>query len=307
MKFISPLTLTDAMVAPGTTVPEPAPGETAWVSGGTYAIDDRRILTATHRIYLCLQAHTGRAQRPDVDVEYWQDVGPTLRWAPFDQYISTPATGAAALTYVLQPGYFNALALYGLVGTQLAVTLRDGPGGAVIYHHDAPLAEDPIGWYEYLFRAPRAITQFAATNLPIRPDAELTVRVSAAEGQPVALGLVALGDLVDLVGDLPDQGGTEYGATAEPTTYSYIKTDDFGTTTIVRRHRATGMTASVLLPRQYADEALRQIQQVLDVPVAWIATDAPGYTGLNVFGLGSGRLVYESANARLQLTVKGMI
>lgn len=307
MKFISPLSITDTMIASGTTVPEPAASETAWTSGGTYAIGDKRILASTHRVYLCIQASTGRTQTPDVDVEYWRDDGPTQRWAPFDIYTSTPATNTTSVTYVLRPGYVNALALYGLVGTRLTVTLKDAPGGAVIYSHDGPLFEYQPSWYEYLFVAPRAITQFSVTNLPIRPDVELTISVSAASGQPVAIGMITLGDLIDLVG-MDGDGGTEYGASAEPVSYSYIKTDDFGTTTIVRRHKATGLTASVALPQQAADEALRQIQQVLDVPVAWIATSSPGYQGLNVFGLATARLVYETAaTAKLQLTVKGLI
>lgn len=307
MKFIMPSTVTDSMIAAGTTVLEPAPGETAWASGGTYVVGDRRIRSTTHRVYLCIQAHTGRSQLPEADTEYWKDVGPTLRMAPFDSYISTPATGTTSLTYVLQPGYFNAFSLYGLVGTHLSVVIKDAPGGTVIYSHDAPLFEDPGGWYEYLFVAPRLFNQFSETNLPIRPAAELSITVSSATGQPVAIGMITLGDMIDLVGDMAEFGGTEYGATAEPITYSYINTDEFGNTTITRRHRATGMSAAVVLPHKNADEALRQIQKVLDVPVAWIATDVEGYTGLNVFGLGSARLSYEPTVARLQLTVKGMI
>jgi hypothetical protein len=120
--------------------------------------------------------------------------------------------------------------------------------------------------------------------------------------------MLLVGDVVDLVGDLAAFGGTEYGATAEPISYSYIGTDEFGQTTIVRRHKATSMSARIVLPHKNADEALRLIQSVLDVPVGWIASDAPGYTGLNVFGLGSARLEYDSAfTANINLTVKGLI
>lgn len=307
MKFIRPITLTESMLK-SSTVSEPAATEAAWQSGGAYAAGDLRIRASTHRVYLCTSSHSGSAIPPELDVARWTDAGPTLRWAPFDFYISTAAMSTTSLTYVLQPGYFNAFALYGLTGTQLSVVIKDESGGSIIYSHVAPLYEDPAGWYEYLFVAPRAITQVSKTNLPIRPDAEVSITVSAASGQPVGIGMITLGDMVDLLGDLAEFGGTEYGATAEPTTYSYIKTDDFGNTTIVRRHRATGMNASVALPRINADEALRQIQTVLDVPVAWVATDAAGYAGLNVFGLGSARMSYDSPEiAKLQITVKGMI
>ena len=179
----------------------------------------------------------------------------------------------------------------------------------MLYEHDAPLTEDFAGWYEYLFVSPKVLTQFNVSSLPIRPTAELTVTVTAATGQPVGIGMIVLGDLVNLVGDLADFGGTEYGATAEPVSYSYIKTDDFGETTIVRRSAATSMTAKIVLPAKNADDALRLIQDVLDVPVAWIALPGnPKYKGLNVFGLGSARVAYENFSiARIDLTVKGMI
>jgi hypothetical protein len=308
VNFLKPFTITDAMIGAGTSIAEPASGEIAWVSAGTFAVGAKRIRTATHREYLCIQAHSGRTNTPETDTAYWQDVGPTRRWAPFDIYTSTSATATTSLTYVLSPGYFNALALYGLVGTAYAITIKDAPGGATIFSETGPLSDPPAGWYEYLFAAPKAITKLFRPDLPIRPNAELTITITAGTGQPVGVGMIVVGNLVDLVGDLADFGGTEYGSSAEPVTYSYIKTDDFGNTTIVRRHKATSMTAKVVLPRANADEALRQIEEVLDVPVAWIATAKPGYSGLNVFGLGSARLAYQSAVvAEIDLTVKGMI
>jgi hypothetical protein len=309
MNFIKPITITDAMIATGTSIAEPAAGETEWVSAASYTAGDTVIRTQTHRKYIALQTHSGRTTAPESDPTYWDDVGPTLRWAPFDSYISTGATATTTLTYVLNPGYFNALALYGLVGTNISITIKDAPGGSTIYSFTSPLFEDPAGWYEYLFVAPKPITKFARSNLPIRPEAELTITVTAATGQPVGIGMIVVGDLVDLVGDLAEFGGTEYGSMAEPVTYSYIKTDEFGNTTIVRRHRSTNMTAKIVLPSERTDEALRQIQEVLDVPVAWIAKpNRSGFQGLNVFGLGSARVTYESPGlSRIDLNVKGMI
>jgi hypothetical protein len=145
--------------------------------------------------------------------------------------------------------------------------------------------------------------------LPIRPDAELTVTVTAGSGVVVGIGMIVVGDQINLVGDLAGFGGTEYGSTSEPITYSYIKTDEFGNTTIVKRHKATNISAKIVLPTERADEALRQIQEVLDVPVAWIAkSPSRGFEGLNVFGLGSARVSYESPQvSRIDLQVKGMI
>ena len=304
MNILTPLTITDAMILAGTTIAEPDASETAWVSAGTYTVGQERIRTTTHKVYECVQASSGRTALPEVDTAYWLEKRPTKRWAPFDSYTSTAASGTTSMTYVLQPGYFNALAMYGLIGTSAAITIKDEPAGATIYSNTVSLLEDPDGWWEFLFLQTRQINKLILTGVPIRPAAELTITLA---GAAVAVGMINVGDYKSLMGD-GEWGGTQYGAKAEPVSYSYIKTNADGTTTIVRRNAATSMRASVVLPREQADNALLFVQRVLDVPVSWVATDASGYAGLNVFGLGSGSLSYDGPNhATLDLTVKGMI
>lgn len=308
MKMLTPIQITDSMILAGTSVAEPAASETAWVSGGTYTAGQRRIRASTHRVYLCTANHTGSSTPPESDAARWVDDGPTQRWAPFDVYTSTAAQGTGNLTFVLQPGYFNAVALYGLVGSTVQVTIKSAPGGAVIYSRTVSLYESAVGWYEYLFVQPLPLTKLILSDLPIRPSAELTISVSASASATVKIGMIVAGDYQSLVGDLAEFGGTRYGASAEPVTYSYIDTDAYGTVTIKRRHSATSMRAVVVLPLVYADRALAMLQAVLDVPVAFVAVDQAGYAGLNVFGLASTRVSYDSlGDATIDLTVKGMI
>lgn len=309
MNIITPITITEAMIGASTTIAEPAAGETAWSgSSVSYIVGDERIRATTHRKYRCAAAHTSAASPlPENDSTRWVDIGPTLRHAPFDTYTSTAATATTSLTYVLTPGYFNALAMYGLTGSAYSITVQDAPGGTTLATRTGYLTEDPLGWYEYLFAAPRTINKIVETDLPIRPTAELTVTITAASGQPVGMGMCVVGDYASLAG-IGAWGGTQYGASAEPITYSYIKTNDDGTTTIVRRHAATNLRATIALPRTEADAVLQAVQQVLDVPVAVIATDAAGYRGLNTFGLLSASMKYDSfGTASLELTAKGMI
>ena len=307
MNIITPITVTAAMIGAGTTIAEPAAGETAWVSAGTYALADLRIRTTTHRVYKCVQAHTGRTALPEDDSAYWLDYQPTQKWAPFDVYTSTAATTVTTMTYVLTPGYFNAVALYGLTGNAYTLTVKDVTGGTTIYSSSGYLYDAPIGWYEYLFGTVVAVRKLVFTEIPIRPAAELTLTITAATGEAVGLGMLVCGDYVPLHG-YGDWGGVQYGASAEPVTYSYIRTDEYGTTTIVRRHSATNLRVSVALPRDQADGALQAMQSVLDVPVAWIATDSQGYSGLSTFGIGSGSMNYDSyGTANFEINVKGLV
>lgn len=311
MNIIDNITITNAMIGAGTTIAEPSSGETAWSgSSVSYAVGDIRIRSTTHRKYKCAAAHTSAASPlPENNPSQWVDIGPTDRWAPFDIYTSTAATTVTTMTYVLSPGYFNSVALYGLVGAQYSITVKDAPAGSTIFSRSGYLTEDPLGWYEYLFVAQRQVTKLVFSGIPIRPTAELTITITAASGQPVGIGMIVAGDFVPLISDAAQWGGTLQGATAEPVTYSYIKTNDDGTTTIVKRHSATNMRCKVALPRQYADAALQVLQGVLDRPVAFVATAAPGYTGLSVFGFAKTSPVsYDSFyNATIDINVQGLI
>lgn len=309
MNIIIPTTITDAMIGAGTTIAEPSASETEWAATTAYVVGDVRIRATTHRKYKCATAHTSAASPvPEDDPTRWVDIGTTDLWAPFDRYTNTRATAVTSMTYVLNPGYVNALALYGLVGAQYSVTIKDAPAGATIYSKTGFLTQDPQGWYEYLFVAQPALEKLVLHNLPIRPTAKISITITAATGQPVGIGMIVVGDFVPLVGDTAEWGGVQYGATAEPVTYSYINTDEYGTTTIVRRHAATNMRCTVMMPRQFADEALQRLQSVLDQPVACIATTCNGYDGLNVFGLISTSPVsYDSFNiASIDINVKGL-
>lgn len=304
MNIINPITITAAMIGAGTSLAEDPTA--AWVSGSTYAVGDERHLVATHRVYKCAVAGASSIS-PDLAPTVWVNKRPTNKWAPFDIYTSTAAATVTSMTYVLTPGYFNALALYGLTGTQYTLTVRETAGGAVIYSRSGYLSANPIGWYEYLFGTLKPTSKLVFTGIPIRPASELTLTVTNATDQPVGLGVLAAGDYMSLSGS-GDWGGAQYGASAEPVTYSYIKTLDDGTTQIVKRHSATNLRVTISMPREEADAVLQSVQNVLDVPVAWIATDAQGYAGLTTFGLGSGTMKYDSFNvANLDITVKGLV
>lgn len=309
MKILVPLTITNAMLS-SSTIAEPAAGEAIWAAATSYVVGQRAILTATHRIYENLIAGVN-ATSPDLALTgttpRWMDVGPTNRWSAFDGVVSTGSSATTSLTYVLLPGFFSSLAFYGLVGSTISISIKTAPGGTVFYTYSGDLLELPVDYYDYYFGTLRQLSKLILDNILTYANPEMTVTISAAAGAPVAVGMIAIGTFYSLIG-ADSLGGTEYGATAEPITYSYIKTDIFGTTKIIRRHSATNMNIRVILPQNEADAALQIVQSVLDVPAAWVASAVPGYDGLNVFGLGSGGMNYAGPNhALFSLNIKGFI
>ena len=291
--------------------PTTVPVEALWAAYTIVAKGDEVIRLQTHRRYRATAALTAMENVvvPELDPTLWLDIGPTNRWATFDNYSNTRAYGLTSITYVINPSYFNAIALYGLVGLEYAVTVKDGPGGTVLFTRSGFLLQDAVDLYDYLFGENTPLTKLVFTDIPLSPAAEVTITISAGTDQPVGIGMIVLGDFTSLIGELAEWGGTQYGATAEPITYSYIDTDDYGNTSIVRRHSATNLRCQVELPRIYADAAVQKLQNVLDKPVACIATTHPGYAGLNSFGLiASSPVSYDSYNtASIDVTVKALI
>lgn len=304
---LAPVTVTDAMVN-SSTIAEPAAGETVWNAATSYVPGQRVIRIETHRIYENIISGIN-ATAPELTIAdtspRWVDVSPTNKWAAFDGQVNTPSSITSPLTYVLRPGIFNALSLYGLVGDSCVITLKNAPGGAVVYTSTTELIVPPVDHYDYYFPTSfKQLSKVFVKNLVPYADPELTITITA--GASVAkVGLIAIGDLRSLV---VADGGTQYGAQAKPITYSYISTDAFGRTKIVKRANATDMDIRVFLSNDDSDNALLMLQDVLDVPCAWIGSDASRFAGLNVFGLASGSLSYEGpSHSIMSVQVKGFI
>ena len=310
MNILKPINITDSMIGSGTTLAEDT--TPAWVAGTVYTVGQEVHRTSTHRVYRCA-ADTSGTTPPELAITTWVDVRPTNRWAPFDYYTSTAATSAVSTTIsyrLVNMGYYDTIYIRGIEGQQLVITLRDKPqsaGGVVVHQQTIDLVEPPGGWYEYLFSDLTSIPFAVVKGFFAQPPYELQIDVVPFTGSSAKIGLIAIGGLVPLAGGMVSSG-IERGSQAEPVTYSYISTAEDGTTTIHRRHSATNLRLSATVPIEQADEAVRQIKAVLDIPVAVIGDSTNPYIKeLTTFGLVSGSVTYDFTTANISLNVKGLV
>lgn len=303
--ILIPLDITAAMIDAGTSVPavDTAAGEVAWVAG-SHASGATKV---NHQGWLYTAIAAPANVEPGTDPTIWRRTGPSNRMAPFDDQTNTKARALESLTYVLRPGFFTGIALYGLYGEELEMTLYDSPDGVVLDHYAGELWDQPLGLYEYLYMPLRQLTKWVRQDLELHPDAELHITVRAAEGREVGVGNIVVGHWATLLGS-GEFGGVEYGAGAEIKTYSYIKTNDDGSTTIVPRHTATNISCTVVIDAEQASQAHALLSQVASKPVAFIASGLPRYDYLNTFGLVSASIHPESwRHASISLKVQGYI
>jgi hypothetical protein len=281
-----------------------------WDATVTYAAGDQIYLLGTHRVYeSAADGNTGKdpslptSQYNAAGVAtWWIDIGPTNRYAMFDSLVSSQTSAASPLSITLTPGAFNGFALFGVDADSYSVTVKDSPGGNVIYSElTTPLeASQPADYYEYFFDRFKPLRQLIRAGIEPYGDAEITLTLNRATGS-VGLGMFAIGDLRPV-------GIPQRDATVEPQDFSYFKQDAFGNATVKKRANATGMSISTVMDKADANSVLDTIKEVLGTPVVVVGSQASQFEWLTVFGLISGSMSpVPYPYATLKITVKGFI
>lgn len=272
MKLIRPTTLTDAMLTSSTA---PENDHPVWVSGTTYAVGARVILTATHRRYEALAVSKG--VNPASDPTKWLDLGPTNRWAMFDDRVGTATTRAGSLQVVLAPGATDSLALIDTDAESATVTLS--VAGVQLYNRAQSFnagGNAIDSWFAWFFEPLGKKSSMLFLDIPVYETGVLTV--SIARDNPA--DLVSCGTL--LIGRQFDIGDTEHGVDLGIIDYSRKETDQFGVTSVVERAYAKRMTARVVMPTAAIDDVHRTLAAIRATPVLWIGSE--GFESLTVYG-----------------------
>lgn len=306
-RVMVPINVTASMLNAGTTVPEPdlVNGEFAWVAAASYTVGNQR--TYAGSVWACKSPHMGRSVTPDLDLNYWYREGPTNRMAPFDDYSNTKVVGAGTLTYVIQPGFLNGVAVYGMEGSSYDVVVRDAPGGEVVRAWSGDLFSQAAGLYELLFSVLTQTEQLSFDDIPISPDVEVTITVSAPRGGRVAIGTIKLGDWRQFVGD-GKIGGTQYGAESNRKSYTLRQYNQDGTYKIVRRASSRDVTCSIVIDAEQAMQADAILGEIIDTAVPFEASGLPRYGYLNTLGFVTGSIRADTfGTTSINIKVEGNI
>lgn len=307
LSILVPTEITSNMILSTNVTPED--GNPAWAAGTTYAVGTRVYLASTHRVYESAQAgNVGKDPSVPANrfsaagaVTWWIDAGPTNQFAMFDGLVSTKTERPANIIVTIQPGYFNSFALFGIEADDIIVTVRDAPGGNIIYQYEGPLESSaPADYYDYFFGAFKPQTQFIATG--IDPYVGMVLELAlTSPASTVRLGMLALGDARPI-------GAPLRGATVDPIDYSYVSTDDFGNTVVRKRNNATGLSIRAKLDIEDANAVIDAVKEVLGTPVVVVGSQVTMYEALTVFGLVSARMSYDDYREPvINITVKGLI
>jgi hypothetical protein len=245
MRLLQPMVVTDATLVSSNVAEADYP---VWNNSTGYAAGTRVISLATHRIYEST-VNVSFGQDPTSTTGSWIDVGPTNRWAMFDQALGSLTSNSSPITVVLDGTSVNAVALLDVTAATVRVQ-------ADAYDRTLDVDDGAVSFLD----------------LPLTTG-HVTVTIAGS-------GTVSVGTL--LVGRLVALGLTEATPTAGINDYSKKETDDFGVVTVVPRSWAKKMGVRALIDTNALDLVANRIAAVRALPSLWIA-DA-GTDSLTIYG-----------------------
>jgi hypothetical protein len=268
----------------------------AWVTATSYTATTDFVLY-NHRAYKCLVTHTsGPTTLPDaIGGTTWLDLGPSNKWALFDQEVSTATTKVGNLSVTIKPSagtsrYFDSVCVLAVTGAgSVRVQVFNGTGrttgpgdtvgGDLVYTSTATLDNTYIGdMYQYYFNPFEIKTEVVFTGIPPYLNGEVVLTITAnTGGTTVSCGALICGLAAEL-------GGVQYGASSGITDYSIKETDAYGITTFVRRNAAKRTNYTLWVDNTQIRRVYSVLSEVRATPCVWLGSEEYTYSPLIVFG-----------------------
>jgi len=273
MKLIPPITITDVEFH-DSTITEPSVDELAdvnyrgeWNAGVTYTVNALVIVVADHKRYISLQnGNVGYTPGGAGNEAWWSDDGYTDRWKVFDAVVGSQATLTSAITYELDPGPIDSVALLNIEAGTTTVTMTDVGG-----------AGDPIIWTETTKVDGMLVSDVAYTDFPLT---YLTPHIVIELSIPATGDSVKIGEII--VGQKESLGNTKYIPSVGITDYSIKEVDDFGNYTVLERAYSKRLSCATNILNTQLDAVYNVLASYRAQPVVWIGHE--DYASMIVYG-----------------------
>lgn len=275
MKILTPLDITDAMLTSSTVTED---DHAAWSSATTYSVGDKVIrTTGVHRRYEALTASTNKT--PESNPTDWLDLGPTNRWAMFDQKVGTATTATTSMTIVLEPSRaVSAVALVGANCREATVEMSDLIDGAV-YSKTIDMESDLLGadWWHYFFDDFNRKSMGWLADMPSYHNPTITITLSGATGETISCGGIVVGTMQQFA------SAVRYGANIGIVDYSKKDVDEWGDYQVVERNYTKTAQWSFLFTRNQVDLLHRILSSLRARPALYIGGETHDATAIYGF------------------------
>lgn len=231
--------------------------------------------------------------------------------APFiDEYLYTKARRKGEIVYVVRGAFVTGLAIYGIEGDRVEVTVTDDLGNALMPPIVRSMWEQAYGLWEYLFSDLQRVEKFTLRDIPLHPRTTITLRIVRNNADvDAAVGWISVGQWQTLYAPGSRHGGTQQGVETTPKSYSYFQRDE-NTGKYKRRagRRATLISGRVLIDAKKGPAAKALLDKVLGVPVAIEVSQLDRYSHISTVGFLSGSVVNDNpVTASISFKVEGNV
>lgn len=280
MKVLNTLTITDTNLTSSTVAENDYP---EWDSVPTYALDERVIVLASHKIYQSLQAGNTNhdplddpQNDPDNLPTWWVEVSATNRWKPFDGIRSNVASDTAPMTYVITPDTVtDGIALLNADAQDIDVIVTFG--AVEVYNQNFPMVSRVVSnWYEFFFKPFQQKRNIYIDGLPPLIGAEITVTLNRDSADPVSVGILAVGNSLYL-------GQAVMGAVSDVRSFSRTEPNAFGVTRLVRRIPKVLTKQTVVTDRSLTTFLYELREELESVTSVWSTIDDPDSDLFNAY------------------------
>jgi len=293
MIIIVPQTITNAMITANTATNADAD----YAPATSYAAGVK--VTYNNFVYLSLQA-SNVGHQPDLaaSITWWSLVGPSNKWAMFDDVVQTQTTATATLQTTIRADYVNALSCVNITASSVDIECKKD--GAVFYAKTLDLFDYSLltDWSAYFFSEHDFATEFSLTDIPPIPASDIKITVMKPTST-VGLGKIILGAQLDV-------GLEHYGLNREGIDYTQAVFDPFGDVTLSRRAYVRKYTTKATLENAKFDYVSKKLDSIASVPVLCIGGN--GFkSSLTVYGLVSYSLILEHLQVSyVNIEVRGL-
>jgi hypothetical protein len=200
-------------------------------------------------------------------VPTWVVVGPTNRYAMFDDVNDTQSVSESPFAVTIAPGQVvNGFSMFNISGAAtINVTMND-PVAGVVYNKNIVMLDNSEveGFYEYCFSPFLLRKEFALLDLP--PYGAASVTMTATGGADISIGTLLIGNQINL-------GIALYGTSLQLLDFSRKERNEFGSFEILPRRTAKLVDFDVSIPKGRVGFVFSQLQALTTVPSVWVGTD----------------------------------
>jgi hypothetical protein len=243
-----------------------------WVAGnyrgvwapGTYSINAIVFIAADHRLYQSLQNANTTTPGAVGNETWWLDMGSTERWRTFDASVGSQAEFHDLITYEIDPGPIDSVAILNLEANSVTVTMTDVGG-----------AGSPVIWTEATLIDGLFVSDIVKMDFPLTYNTPHLVIEIEYTG-----GTAKVGEIV--VGQKESIGISKSNPSVSIIDYSVKEVDAFGNYTVLERAYSKRLSCETYVLNIELDAVYNVLADTRALPAVWVGSE--DYASMIVYG-----------------------